>query len=169
MQTFQWVIEHQCVDYLGIVSKDGNASPRNPFSPVMSRKCQRFPLRITEGRNKGITMFPLRLGCGGSRLSRAFPVPRWPNSPRLDETDNLSPSVCLANINSSSTTSQFYICMLNTLHTQLLEYKRSVHKTLVQMWRLYHSPVHQPLLLYQPLCFFSGNTTMKPQLGLVDG
>lgn len=73
MQAFQWAIEHQWgfVDYLGIVSKDGNASHRNPFSSVMSRKCQWFPLRITKGRNKGITMFPLRLGCGGSRLSRA--------------------------------------------------------------------------------------------------
>lgn len=35
--------------------------------------------------------------------------------------------------------------------------------------QLLHSPVHQALLLYQPLCLLSGDTTMEPRLGPVDG
>lgn len=32
-----------------------------------------------------------------------------------------------------------------------------------------HSPVHQALLLHQPLRLLPGNAAMKPRLGLVDG
>lgn len=44
-----------------------------------------------------------------------------------------------------------------------------VHNLTDTVWKGRYSPVHQPLLLYQPLCFLSRHTTMKPRLSFVDG